>query len=142
MQSVQAHLQYLLRDLSKQQRTRGTCPIEEVFLGKQETKGWMHHLESVSRDRSQTTAEASKTGRGFRALSSVSSPTRDTRVSCTRSNATAKAVLLFHSLELSQLFHKPVLFRGVFVSSLQHASFFIQPPSARSISCMNHSREG
>lgn len=120
MQSMQAHLQYLLGDLSKQQRTRGTCPTEEAFLGKQEPKGWKHHLESLSRDRSQTTAKVSKTGRGFRALSSISSPTRDTRVSCTRSNATDKTLLLFHSFVLSQLFHKPVLFRGVFVSSLQH----------------------
>lgn len=48
MQSMQAHLQYLLRDLSKQQQPRGACPIGEAFLGKQETKGRKHHLELLS----------------------------------------------------------------------------------------------
>lgn len=52
--------------------------------------------------KNQATAKVSKTGIGFRALSSVSSsPTRDTRVSCSGSNATAKGCVSFTVLGFS-----------------------------------------
>lgn len=128
MQSMQAHLQYLLGDLSKQQQARGTCPTEEAFLGKQETKGWKHHLESLSG--AEGAKPQLKPVRGSRALSIASSPTQDTRVSCPYSNATAKAVSLFHSFRLFQLFLTQFCSEVFFgLLSLQHASFFIQPPS-------------
>lgn len=88
--------------------TERCLPHRRGFLGKTGDKG----MEApFGESQCQATAQVSRTGIGFRALSSVSSPTRDTRVSCSHSNATAKAVSLFHSLGLFQLFCNPILFR-------------------------------
>lgn len=113
--------------------TERHLPHRRGFLGKTGDKGMEAPFgASQWRRTSQATAKVSKTGICFRALSSVLSPTQDTRVSCSCSNATAKAASLFHSFRLFQLFHKlfQICSEGVFGFFFeQHASFFLQPPS-------------
>lgn len=104
-------------------------PPRRGFLGKPGDKGLEAPFGESQRSRkSQVTAKVSKTGRGFRALSSVPSPAWDMSVSSSRSDATAKAVPLFQ-FWLLQIFHNPILSKRSFWFFLQHASFFIRPPS-------------
>lgn len=126
--------------------TKRCLPHRRGFLGKTGDKGTEAPFGATQwRRKSQATAKVSKTGIGFRALSSVLSPTRDTRVSCSCSNATAKAASLFHSFRLSQLLRKLFQFcsEGVFdFSSNSMQAFFFNLPLAQSISYMNHNQEG
>lgn len=146
MQSMQAHLQYLLRDLSKQQQPRGACPIGEAFLGKQETKGRKHHLELLSgEEKAKPQLKSVRQGQVSELYPVYCHQPRDTRVSCSCSNATAKAASLFHSFRLFQLLRKLFQFcsEGVFdFSSNSMQAFFFNLPLAQSISYMNHNQEG
>lgn len=146
MQSVQAHLQYLLRDLSKQQQQRGTCPIGEAFLGKQETKGWKHHLELLSgEERAKPQLKSVRQGYVSELYPVYCHQPR------TQECPALAAMLqprLHHCFTVSGFSNFSVNFSNFvqkgflafFSNSMQ--AFFFNLPLAQSISYMNHNREG
>lgn len=142
MQSVQAHLQYLLRDFSKRQQSRGACPPRRGFLGKTGDKGVEAPFGGSQWSRkSQATAKVSKTGIGCRALSSVSSPTWDIESVLLSQPRLCRCftVLGFSKFSITQFCSE-----GVFGSSFSYSmqAFLFNLPLARSISYMNHNWEG